>query len=86
MSKRSLLALIFVAMFDNFAFAQLETQAAKLRDIFKENEVATAFENARKQVGAKRLTRIKFRDEVQEIVCTAAVNDRVPMYSTAYPR
>lgn len=85
MSKRSILVLILVAMFDNFALAQLEAQAAKFRDASKEDEVARVFENARKQAGAKPLTRVKFRHEVQEIVCTAALNDRVPTYSTGVP-
>jgi len=31
--------------------------------------------------GAKHPSRIEFRNEVQELPCTAALTDRVPMYS-----
>jgi len=85
MSKRSLLVFVLVIMLGKCALAQFEAQAAKFRDASKEDEAARTFENARKQAGAKPLARIKFREEVQEIVCTVALSDQVPMYSTAHP-
>jgi hypothetical protein len=51
----------------------------------QEDELARTFENAQKHAGAKPLARIKFREEVQELVCTVALNDSVPMYSTGIP-
>ena len=80
MSKVSVLVSLLLLV--PSSHAQFKTQSAKFRDASKENEVARVFENARKQAGAKRLSRIRFRDEVQELVCTAALTDRVPVYST----
>ena len=85
MDKRLVMILGSVLLLAAAAASQLKVQSAKFRDPVKEDEVARIFENARKQAGAKPLARIKFRDEVQEIVCTAALNDRVPMYSTGLP-
>jgi hypothetical protein len=67
------------------ANAQLKTQSAKFRDAPKEDEVARLFENTRKQAGAKPLSRIKFRNEIQELVCTAALTGRVPDVSSGIP-
>jgi hypothetical protein len=85
MGTRLVLMLGFLLLIAPVAPAQFQGQSAKFRDPVKEDEVARTFENARKQAGAKRLARIKFREEVQELVCTAALNDRVPMYSTRIP-
>ena len=83
MSKGSLL--VSLLLLAPVAHAEFKTQSAMFRDVSKEDGVATAFENARKQAAAKRLSRIKFRDDVQELVCTAALTDRAPMYSTGVP-
>lgn len=72
-------------LFASPVLAQFQDQAVKFRDPTKEDEVARIFESARKQTGAKPLARINFRDEVQELVCTAALKDSVPIYSTGTP-
>jgi hypothetical protein len=60
-------------LFASVANAQFQAPLVKFRDPVKEDEVAGMFENAQKHAGAKPLARIKFRDDVQEIVCTAAL-------------
>ena len=52
------------------------------RDVGKENEVATAFAKARSDVAARPLTRMAYRQELQQLVCTAAVRNSPPVYDT----
>ena len=52
------------------------------RDVGKENEVATAFAKARNDVAGRQLTRIVYRQELQQLVCTAAARNSPPVYDT----
>jgi hypothetical protein len=85
MAHRFLLLVFSVLMIVHGAVAQLNTRTAKFRDTAKEDEVAKTFEDTRNSAGAMSLKRIQYRDEVQELVCTAALNDRAPSFSTGSP-
>jgi hypothetical protein len=77
--------MVALSLFLTAAPAQTKITVNMLRDSAIEDEVAKTFESARKSAGAKPLKRIKYRDEVQGLVCTAALNDRVPLYAPGAP-
>lgn len=76
---------IALLLFLPAAPAQIKVSIKTLRDYAKEDEVAKTFELARKSAGVKPLKRIKYRDDLQGLVCTAALTDRLPLYAPGAP-
>src|SRR4051794_29553395 len=83
MYKRYTLTLTFLLMATLSSFAELKANAKKFRDPAMEDSVARLFDDARRQAGAKPLARIKYREEVQAVVCTATMSNNAPISSKA---
>lgn len=83
--KRALGALICVVITTATAHGQLKVNAIKLRDVGLENQVSKLLEQARKNGGPKRLSRITYRSELQSLVCTATLTNKVPVHATGVP-
>lgn len=72
---------------------QISTQDTELREQY-EDRVAQMFESIRQDSGLPHLARIRRRHDLEQLVCTAAVNDANPsgnvaaelMYRTSDPR
>ena len=55
------------------------------REPQKEDEVAATLAAARQQAGRDKLTRVRYRPELQQIVCSAAIEGAEPHYPHGVP-
>lgn len=90
MSKSTILLLCFLP---TLAFSQGEPVPSQIpnaaskshRNSQEEDAVASLFDTVRKDAKLHRLTRIKDRISLQQLVCTAAVTDKVPLFTYGDP-
>jgi hypothetical protein len=89
--KQRLIALILLLSISVLAAGQIGTGQGNKRDAAKEDEAATAFAKARQDAGGTHLKRIRYKRELEELVCTAATTDntyrggRSYIYKTSEP-
>jgi hypothetical protein len=92
MSKRPVL-LLLLCFLPTFAFSQTESipnqipKAASKPDRNRDEEdaVANLFDTVRKDAKLHRLSRIKDRMALQQLVCTVSVTDKVPLFASGFP-